>query len=113
MTDRHGIAISLVVGVALWLTIESRSDEPVDADATAADPMRGKEPGQVRQDNGLSMKLVWCSPGFVRMENERIEVVVETEDEAVEDDEIADAKTTKRETRRLRIHKDEPAQVFL
>ncbi|MGE5191995.1 MAG: formylglycine-generating enzyme family protein [Deltaproteobacteria bacterium] len=29
--------------------------------------MRGKEAGQVRNDNGLKMKLVWCPPGFFLM----------------------------------------------
>src|SRR5262249_34851782 len=34
----------------------------------APDPMQGDEAGQVRDDNGLKMKLVWCPPGFVTME---------------------------------------------
>lgn len=38
--------------------------------------MLGKEPGQVRDDNGLNMKLVWCPPGYFKMEN--IEVIAES-----------------------------------
>lgn len=34
----------------------------------AADSMLGKEAGDVRDDNGLSMKLVWCPPGLAAME---------------------------------------------
>src|SRR5262249_22491399 len=40
-------------------------DEP--AKAPAADSMLGKEAGDVRDDNGLKMKLVWCPPGAVIM----------------------------------------------
>lgn len=48
--------------------IESISDETDKAAPAAADPMNGKEPGQVRDDNCLKMKLVWCPPGIVTME---------------------------------------------
>ncbi len=37
--------------------------------------MLGKEAGQVRDDNGLKMKLVWCPPGFVTMEN--VDIITE------------------------------------
>lgn len=55
---------------AAWLpTAESKSGEPDQAASVAADSMIGKGPGQVRDDNGLKMKLVWCPPGFVTMES--------------------------------------------
>ncbi|MGQ0634867.1 MAG: formylglycine-generating enzyme family protein [Planctomycetaceae bacterium] len=42
--------------------------------------MNGIEAGQVRDDNGLKMKLVWCPPGVVTMEQvdviERVEKIV-------------------------------------
>ena len=34
---------------------------------SAGDSLRGKEAGEIRDDNGLKMKIVWCPPGFVRM----------------------------------------------
>jgi formylglycine-generating enzyme required for sulfatase activity len=44
-------------------------DETAEAQTPAADPLRGNEPGEVRDDNGLKMQLVWCPPGVVTMEN--------------------------------------------
>src|SRR5262245_42474644 len=46
---------------------ESRGDLPRKGTAPAADSMHGKEAGQVRDDNGLKMKLVWCPPGKFTM----------------------------------------------
>lgn len=57
----------LVAGVCLLATAISKSDEqgkdsaPPKSDAS--DKFIGKEAGQVRDDNGLKMKLVWCPPG--------------------------------------------------
>lgn len=54
--------------------------------------MLGKEAGQVRDDNGLKMKLVWCPPGFLTMEqvetNEEPAIVEEpaTNDDVVQDE---------------------------
>jgi formylglycine-generating enzyme required for sulfatase activity len=42
---------------------ESKLGDPGIAAAPAADSMFGKEAGQVRDDNSLKMKLVWCPPG--------------------------------------------------
>jgi formylglycine-generating enzyme required for sulfatase activity len=47
---------------------ESNADEPDKLATHAEDPMRGKRLGQVRDDNALKLKLVWCPPGFVTME---------------------------------------------
>lgn len=50
-----------VLAVACCLpTAESKAD---DTPPAAADAMIGKAAGQVRGDNGLKMKLVWCPPG--------------------------------------------------
>jgi formylglycine-generating enzyme required for sulfatase activity len=46
----------------------SKPDEPDKVAPTAADSMLGKKPGQVRDDNELKMKLIWCPPGVVTME---------------------------------------------
>ncbi len=47
---------------------QAKPDEPSKAPAFAVDPMRGKAPGEVRDDNGLKLKLVWCPPGSFTME---------------------------------------------
>jgi formylglycine-generating enzyme required for sulfatase activity len=39
-----------------------------------SDRFIGKEDGQVRDDNGLKLKLVWCPPGNFRMGSPRTEV---------------------------------------
>jgi formylglycine-generating enzyme required for sulfatase activity len=54
--------------IAAFLSAAALADDIPKADKPAPDPMVGKEPGQVRDDNGLKMKLVWCPPGFVTME---------------------------------------------
>src|SRR5262249_26035760 len=54
--------------VAAFLFEAATADDVGKADKPAADPMVGKEAGQVRDDNGLKMKLVWCPPGFFTME---------------------------------------------
>jgi len=50
----------------LWIS-EGSADEPREVSPRTADPMRGKDPGEVRDDNGLKLKLVWCPPGFFNM----------------------------------------------
>ncbi|MSR60171.1 MAG: hypothetical protein EXS05_21450 [Planctomycetaceae bacterium] len=46
-----------------------RRDESAPAETPSADPMLGEEPGKMRDDNRLKIKLVWCRPGYLRMEN--------------------------------------------
>ncbi len=59
----------LVVAIVMWPDVSpSKSDEPASAEKPTAGPMLGKAPGDVRDDNGLKMKLVWCPPGFLTME---------------------------------------------
>jgi hypothetical protein len=57
---------------AIWLTLfvvaalgplclsQAQPDEPDKTPAAAADARHGKEPGEVRDDNCLKTKLVWC-----------------------------------------------------
>src|SRR5258708_16355209 len=82
MNARFAVLISLAAASSLLTVTSSRSDEPAKAEKSAADPMLGKKLGQVREDNGLKMKLVWCPPGLVTMEEVEIgEEPVTTEDE--------------------------------
>lgn len=48
---------------------ESETNEPDKAKNPALDPMLGREPGQVRGDNGLKMKFVWCPSGTFTMQD--------------------------------------------
>jgi len=65
-----------VLAVVCWLpATESKSDEPGNTGSPPADPMVGEKSGQVRDDNGLKMKLVWCPPGIFTMEN--VEIIEE------------------------------------
>jgi formylglycine-generating enzyme required for sulfatase activity len=76
------LTVCVVAAVAFLRMTDAKPDEPAKAPPPAADPMRGKAPGEVRDDNGLKMKLVRCSPGFVTMEEvEIVEEPVTTEDE--------------------------------
>lgn len=52
---------------------ESKSDRSDTGHAPAAHAIVGLEAGQVRDDNSLKMKLVWCPPGPITMENIKIE----------------------------------------
>ncbi len=66
MTGRH-LALFLTLAACLP-TARSPADEPAKADKPAADSMVGNEAGDVRDDNGSKMKLVWCAPGVFVME---------------------------------------------
>ncbi|MBI3865699.1 MAG: hypothetical protein HY290_27820, partial [Planctomycetia bacterium] len=58
----------VAVAVGFWPLAIAESKDPAAAPAAIADRMHGKNPGEVRDDNGLKMKLVWCPPGAVTME---------------------------------------------
>jgi len=60
------LIVALLVAAAC-LPVLTKSDEPVRAEKPAADSMLGDEVGQVRDDNGLKMKMVWCPPGSFGM----------------------------------------------
>ena len=87
MNFRPAVVVSLAAAFSLLAVTDCRSDEPANVEKPAADPMLGKKLGQVRDDNGLKMKLVWCPPGFLTMEQvEIVEEPVTTEDEEDEDE---------------------------
>src|SRR5262245_60287604 len=43
---------------------DSKSDKSDNAATSAVDAMRGQKAGQIRDDNCLTMKLVWCPPVY-------------------------------------------------
>lgn len=64
----------LIAVLSLFTTAECRAQESAPAEKPDANSMIGKKAGEIRTDNGLKMKLVWCPPGFVTMEQrERVE----------------------------------------
>ena len=72
------LTVWVVAAVAFLPLTHAKPDEPGKAPTPVANPLLGKEPGDVRDDNGLKMKLVWCPPGVVTMENvEYLEVITE------------------------------------
>lgn len=75
MNYRHLVLKSLIAALLLLNMAASRSDEPAKPEKAAADSMRGKAPGEVRDDNGLKMKLVWCPPGFFTMEQVDVNIL--------------------------------------
>ncbi len=88
MNFRLAIMVSLAAALSLPTAADCRSDESAKPDKPAADSMLGKKLGQVRDDNELKMKLMWCPPGFVTMEQvERAEEPITTDEN--EDDEAA------------------------
>lgn len=48
---------------------QASAGEPPKLPGPTSDPFRGKAPGELRDDNSLKLKLVWCPPGFLTMEN--------------------------------------------
>jgi formylglycine-generating enzyme required for sulfatase activity len=68
------LAVCAVAAMGLlWMT-EATPDEPGNASTPAADSTPGKEAGQMRNDNSLTMKLVWCPPGKFKMGSPESEV---------------------------------------
>src|SRR5258708_2635592 len=65
------LLICLAAAVGLLAPAQSKSDEQGKNTAPpkrdASDKFIGKEAGEVRDDNGLKMKVVWCSPGIFTM----------------------------------------------
>ncbi len=59
------LTVCVVAAVAFLLMAESKSDEPAKAPGSRRRSYApGKRPaGEVRNDNSLKMKLVWCPPG--------------------------------------------------
>lgn len=63
------LAVFVVAAIANLCMTQADSSEPDQAPLPTADGLRGNQPGEIRSDNGLGMKLVWCPPGVVRMED--------------------------------------------
>ncbi len=87
----------LVASVGIISIAESKSDElgkgTAAPKADASDNFIRKEAGQVRDDNGLKMKFVWCPPGVVTMENaEDITAPAAKKEKPPNDDEVVDPK---------------------
>lgn len=57
------LSLCILVSAFTLPARESKPDEPNKVPAPPADSMGGEKAGQVRDDNGLKMKLVWCPPG--------------------------------------------------
>src|SRR5579872_4612508 len=68
------LRICVITAVAPLCVTHAKPDEPSKTQVRAADPMRGKEAGQLRDDNGLKMQFVWCPPGKFTMGSPRTEV---------------------------------------
>ena len=64
----HRLFAGILAAVCCLQASEAKPHEPDKAEKPAADSMLGKKAGEVRDDNCLTMKLIWCTPGFVTME---------------------------------------------
>src|SRR5579862_8743711 len=86
------LAVIVFAVVAILPMTQAKPDEPGKASPPSVDPMRGKAPGEVRDDNELKLKLVWCPPGLLTME--QVEVVPEPAAKKDEqpDDDVVDPK---------------------
>lgn len=62
------LIVGLLVATASLSPPPTKSDEPMKPGKSAPDSTLGKEAGDVRDDNALTMKLVWCPPGIFNME---------------------------------------------
>ena len=109
------LLICLAASVGFLATTELKSDEQGKDTASpkpdASDKFIGKAPGDVRDDNGLKMKLVWCSPGFVTMED--IEFVTEPVAKKANNPNDDDEVDPKDEPDTRRTEKITPVKVFL
>src|SRR5262245_27517774 len=65
------IVACLATSMALAAAPRLAADELEDARAVAGS-LEGNVAGQVRGDNALKSRLIWCPPGTVTMENIRI-----------------------------------------
>lgn len=74
----------IMAAVCFLSPTESKADKQDKAKKATADPMVGKEAGQVRDDNGLKMKLVWCPAGKFTMGSPKSEAGRQNDEEQVE-----------------------------
>jgi formylglycine-generating enzyme required for sulfatase activity len=61
--------VSMLLIAVTWLSSAAacRSDEPAAGEKPQAGPMIGTKAGQVRDDNGIKLELVWCPAGKFKM----------------------------------------------
>ena len=109
------LAVCVSAAVTILVVTQARPDEPANSPAPAADPMSGKKPGDVRDDNALKMKLVWCPAGFFKMEN--VEVITEPAadklDELPDNDDVDVDVDPKDKPKPGRTEKITPVKVIL
>ena len=67
------LAMIVVAAVAFLPITQAGSDKPKNAQTAAASPMQGQGAGQVRDDNSLRTKIVWCPSGKFTMGNPELE----------------------------------------
>jgi formylglycine-generating enzyme required for sulfatase activity len=109
------VCVITAVVISILRMTHANSDELDQARTPAADRMVGQEAGQVRDDNGLTMKFVWCPPGFIKMEDARfvkVDANVSEEGAALNDDEVVsenDESAADKQT----IRKITPVKVFI
>ena len=65
--------LALIVGILAVTSslpaTESKPDDGASPASRGTDSVNGKEPGEVRDDNSLKLKLVWCPRGKFKMGN--------------------------------------------
>jgi formylglycine-generating enzyme required for sulfatase activity len=76
--------VCILVTACCLPATESKPKEADKATTPASDSMPGKAAGQVRDDNGLKMKLVWCPPGKFTMGTPRWEAKISSLQDQVE-----------------------------
>lgn len=96
MTNAKTYVVMLFVCTAM----ATHASEPSSGETSAAGDLVGKKAGQVRDDNGLAMKIVWCPP--VELTMEQIDVIEER---------VAPGPDAKQKTRR--VEKMIPVKVSL
>ena len=107
------LTVCVVAAVAFLFVSQAKPDEPKKTATPTVDSMRGNDAGEVRDDNGLKLKVVWCPPGFVTMES--VEVIVDPavkeDDRPNNDDEVVDASKDEPEPRMS--ERITPVKVFV
>jgi len=78
------LTIFIITAIGSMCVSQASPDEPGNGASSAADLVRGKQPGQVRDDNGLKMKLVWCPPGTFTMGSPKSETHRKSNEDQVE-----------------------------
>lgn len=63
---------------------ECDGDESAKSPASSHPAFEGSKPGQVRDDNGLKMKLLWCPPGSFTMGSPKNEPMRGTDEDQVD-----------------------------